>query len=163
MISDIVSIDHKTNADLAYAYANKQQFSAFIKLGIDYEIIKEETIEFENGNANNWSYYPTYEEYVDMMQTYADSFPNICKLHNLGTLSSGREILIVQMSNNVGVKENEPSFLYTSSMHGNELAGYILSLRLIDHILNGYGLLTHLHAWRMYIKKKVRFLLHLHC
>ena len=74
-----------------------------------------------------------------MMTAFADSFPNICKLHHLGTLNSGREILIVQISNNVGQKENEPSFLYTSSMHGDELAGYILSLRLIDHILNGYG------------------------
>ena len=139
MISNIVSIDHKTNADLAYAYANQKQFLAFIKLGIDYEIIEKKIIQFENGSANNWSYYPTYEEYVDMMTSFEDSFPNICKLHHLGTLNSGREILIVQISNNVGVKENKPSFLYTSSMHGDELAGYILSLRLIDHILNGYG------------------------
>ena len=56
----------------------------------------------------------------------------------LGTLSSGREILIAQISDNVGQKENEPSFLYTSSMHGDELAGYVLSLRLIDYILNNY-------------------------
>jgi hypothetical protein len=73
-----------------------------------------------------------------MMIAFADSFPDICKLHHLGTLNSGREILIVQISDNVGQKENEPSFLYTSSMHGDELAGYILSLRLIDYILNGY-------------------------
>ena len=40
---------------------------------------------------------------------------------------------------NVGVREDEPSFLYTSSMHGNELTGYVLMLRLIDEMLNGYG------------------------
>ena len=74
-----------------------------------------------------------------MMQAFADSFPEICKLHSIGTLSSGRELLIVQISDNVGIKENEPSFLYTSSMHGDELAGYILSLRLIDYILNNYN------------------------
>jgi hypothetical protein len=73
------------------------------------------------------------------MQSFADSFPTICKLHNIGTLNSGREILIVQISDNVGLKENEPSFLYTSSMHGNELTGYVLMLRLIDELLNGYG------------------------
>ena len=139
MISDIVSIDHKTNAALAYAYANKKQFSAFIELEIDYKIIIKKIKQFKNGSKNNWSYYPSYEEYVDMMTSFSDSFPNICKLHHLGTLNSGREILIIQISNNIGVKENEPSFLYTSSMHGNELAGYILSLRLINHILNGYG------------------------
>ena len=139
MISDIVSIDHKTNADLAYAYANQKEFSKFLALEIEYKIIKKAPLKYAQESKNNWDYYPTYQQYADMMTAFADSFPNICKLHHLGTLSSGREVLIVQISNNVGVKENKPSFLYTSSMHGDELAGYILSLRLIDHILSGYG------------------------
>ena len=103
-----------------------------------YKIFKKEILNYPNTTKNNWDYYPTYQEYVDMMTAFADSFPDICKLHHLGTLNSGREILIVQISNNVGQKENEPSFLYTSSMHGDELAGYILSLRLVDYLLNGY-------------------------
>ena len=138
-ISDIVSIDHKTNSEIAFAYANKNEFSKFLKIGIEYEIIKHKPLNFLNGTKNNWDYYPTYDEYVDMMYAFSDSFPNICKTHSLGILNSGREILIVQISGNVGQKEDEPSFLYTSSMHGDELAGYILSLRLIDYILNGYG------------------------
>ena len=137
-ISDVVSIDHKTNSEIAFAYANKKEFSEFLKLDIDYKIIKKKPKNFSTINKSSWNYYPTYQEYVDMMTAFADSFPNICKLHHLGTLNSGREILIVQISDNVGQKENEPSFLYTSSMHGNELAGYILSLRLIDYLLNGY-------------------------
>jgi len=138
-ISDIVSVDHKTNSEIAYAYANQREFIAFIQLGIDYTIIKKESLKYLQNSKNNWDYYPTYQQYVNMMTAFADSFPNICKLHSLGTLNSGREILVAQISNNVGQKENEPSFLYTSSMHGDELAGYILSLRLIDYILNGYG------------------------
>ena len=39
-------------------------------------------------------------------------FPNLCKIHSLGTLNSGREILIAQISDNVDQKENEPSFIY---------------------------------------------------
>ena len=89
-ISDIVSIDHKTNAKLAYAYANKKEFSEFLKLGIDYKIIPKKIISYNNGSKNNWDYYPTYEEYVDMMIAFADSFPDICKLHHLGTLNSGK-------------------------------------------------------------------------
>ncbi|MBT3621319.1 MAG: hypothetical protein HN535_01000, partial [Flavobacteriales bacterium] len=119
-ISDIVSVDHKTNAETAYAYANKQEFKEFLNLAIDYKIIKKEQLDFTNNSKNNWNYYPTYQEYTNMMQSFADSFPSICKLHSLGTLNSGREILAVQISNNVGQKENEPSFLYTSSMHGDE-------------------------------------------
>ena len=138
-LSEIVSIDHKTNAEMAFAYANKKEFTKFLELGIEYNIVPKQILNYPNTTKNNWDYYPTYTEYTDMMQAFADSFPDICKLHHLGTLNSGREILIVQISDNVGQKENEPSFLYTSSMHGDELAGYILSLRLIDYILNGYG------------------------
>ena len=138
-LSKIISIDHETNADIAYAYANKTEFENFLKQGIQYKIIKKEPLNFIQQTKNNWNYYPTYTEYTNMMQAFTDSFPDICKLHSLGTLNSGREILIIQISDNIGQKENEPSFLYTSSMHGDELAGYILSLRLIDYILNGHN------------------------
>ena len=138
-LSKIISIDHETTRDIAYAYANRKEFEDFLKQGIEYKIIPKEPLNFINPSKNNWNYYPSYTEYTDMMQAFADSFPEICKLHSIGTLSSGREILIVQISDNVGIKENEPSFLYTSSMHGDELAGYILSLRLIDYILNNYN------------------------
>ena len=138
-ISKIISIDHKTNAEIAFAYANKKEYENFLNLKIKHTIIPHKPLKFTHKSKNNWDYYPSYQQYVDIMNNFAISFPDICKIHNLGTLNSGRKILIAQISDNVGQKENEPSFLYTSSMHGDELAGYILSLRLIDHILNGYG------------------------
>ena len=140
-LSKIISIDHKTNTSRVYAYANKKEFKEFIKLGINFKVVKKPLFSYvsHKGAKNNWDYYPSYQEYEDMMQDFADTYPSLCKLHNLGTLSSGRKILAVQISDNVGAKENEPSFLYTSSMHGDELAGYVLTLRLIDQLLSEYG------------------------
>lgn len=140
-VSKFISIDHKTNSHKVYAYANKKEFLDFLDLNIPFEIINDE-IQLVDPTASRslWNFYPNYQEYETMMQAFADSFPSICKLHNLGTLNSGHKILAVQISNNVGFQENEPSFLYTSSMHGNELTGYVLMLRLIDEILNGYSL-----------------------
>tara|TARA_B110000003_G_C16624386_1_gene524353 strand:- start:73 stop:1638 length:1566 start_codon:yes stop_codon:yes gene_type:complete len=137
--SEVISLDHKVNSETAYAYANKKEFAEFLKLEIQYLIKDDIPKQYVNGSISNWDYYPTYQEYVDMMMNFSTQFPEICKTYSLGTLSSGREILIVQISRNVSQKEDEPSFLYTSSMHGNELTGYILCLRLIDHLLNGYG------------------------
>ena len=138
--SKIISIDHKIKKDTAYAYANKIEFKNFLNENKPYVIIEKDTQEIIT-DKNNWNYYPTYNEYMNMMQAYADSFPNICKIHNLGTLSGTHnyEIIILQISDNINQKENEPSFLYTSSMHGDELAGYVLSIRLIDYILNQYS------------------------
>ena len=137
-LSKIISLDHKIEKTTAFAYANKKQFENFLKENIEFKLINNQ-VSFDNISKNNWDYYPTYNQYVDMMYAFADSFPNICKVHSLGTLNSGREILIVNISDNVGQKENEPSFLYTSSMHGDELTGYVLMLRFIDDILNNYN------------------------
>jgi hypothetical protein len=136
--SKIISLDHKIDKNTAYAYANKKQFENFINLNIGYKII-DNSFFYINQSKNNWDYYPTYNQYVNMMYAFADSFPQICKIHSLGTLSSGREILILNISDNINQKENEPSFLYTSSMHGDELTGYVLMLRFIDDILNKYN------------------------
>ena len=54
MISDIVSVDHKTNAELAYAYANQKEFSKFLALKIEYTIIKKEHLNYIQGSKNNW-------------------------------------------------------------------------------------------------------------
>jgi len=137
-LSKTISLDHKTNKNTAYAYANKIQFNNFLEKNIKYKII-DNSIYYNNISKNNWDYYPTYSQYVDMMYAFADSFPQICKIHSLGILNSGREILIVNISDNVYQREDEPSFLYTSSMHGDELTGYVLMLRLIDNILNNYN------------------------
>lgn len=139
-ISKLISIDHKSNQNTIYAYANKTEFINFLSLEIKYNLLNDDIkVPSSNSSKSNWNYYPTYQQYESIMQAFADSFPTICKIHNLGTLSSGHKILAVQISDNVGIPENEPSFLYTSSMHGNELTGYVLMLRLIDDLLNGYS------------------------
>ena len=59
-LSNIISIDHKTNPYKAYAYANRKEFKDFLKEDIDYQIV-EERINFDNSsnNRSNWDFYPT--------------------------------------------------------------------------------------------------------
>ena len=77
-LSKIISIDHKTNSDTAFAYANKQEFKKFLEKKIDYTLIKKKIPNYAQKSQGNWDYYPSYDEYVIMMQSFADSFPNIC-------------------------------------------------------------------------------------
>ena len=59
-LSEIISIDHKTNAELAFAYANQKEFTEFLKTGVEYKIIKKEVLNFTNNSKNNWNYYTSY-------------------------------------------------------------------------------------------------------
>lgn len=91
-------------------------------------------------SAKAWDFYPSYEAYDSIMHQFESDFPVICEMHSIGQLPSGRELLAVKISDNVSIREAEPQFFYTSTMHGDELAGYILMLHLIDHLLSNYGI-----------------------
>ena len=88
---------------------------------------------------NGWDKYPTYDAYLEAMQYFASNYPNLCRLDTIGTTQQGRLLLAVRITDNPDSIEQEPQFFYTSTMHGDELTGYVLMLRLIDTLLSGYG------------------------
>lgn len=141
----MVSIEN-VSKDSIHFYVNEKQFDAFLQLGLPFSTIKRETL-VEQPKAkttsdyllSNFNTYPTYEQYDTILQTFASSYPTLCEYVKLGSLPSGREILAVHISDNVGTKEQEPRFFYTSTMHGDETAGYIFMLKLADYLLSGYG------------------------
>jgi len=128
-----------------YAYANKREFGDFTSFGLSYEVLTAPSELFPVQMSDNpkqvltWNYYPTYPAYETIMQQFATDHPDICKLLTITTLASGRKILALRISDNVEIQENEPEFLYTSSIHGDELTGYISMLHLADYLLSGYG------------------------
>ncbi|MEZ5199651.1 MAG: M14 family zinc carboxypeptidase [Bacteroidales bacterium] len=90
-------------------------------------------------SITDWDFYPTYEAYVDMMYQFASDYPDLCEVFSVGQSVEGREILFARISDNVGLEEGEAQFLYTATMHGDETAGFVLFLRLIDYLLSNYG------------------------
>ncbi len=139
-----ISIDNfKDNS--VYAYANKKEFAEFAQLGFNFEVLTAPSELFvaemtdDPKQVLTWNYYPTYSAYETIMQQFATDHPDICKLITITTLASGRKILALRISDNVNIQENEPEFLYSSSIHGDETTGYVLMLHLADYLLSGYG------------------------
>lgn len=89
--------------------------------------------------AMTFQKYPTYEQYDSMMHYFADTYPSICRIDTFGTSVEGRLLLALKISDNVEQHEDEPAFFYTSTMHGDELVGYVLCLRFADFLLSNYG------------------------
>lgn len=88
--------------------------------------------------AMEWNTYPSYTQYVSIMQHFAATFPSLCMLDTIGTSVNGRLVLALKISGNCRVDEPEPEVFLTSSIHGDETAGFILLLRLADHFLGNY-------------------------
>jgi hypothetical protein len=60
-------------------------------------------------------------------------------LDTIGTSGEGRLLLALKISDQVESDEAEPAFLYTAAIHGDELVGIVLMLRLAHTLLEGYG------------------------
>ncbi len=85
-----------------------------------------------------WDRYPTYEVYIAMMQRFAIQYPNLCHLDTIGTSVQNRLILSLVITA-AGDDSARPEFFYSSTMHGDEVTGFYLMLRLCDTLLSSYG------------------------
>ncbi len=144
-LTRLISIDNVEGNSL-FGYANDIQWERLLHLGYRPERLPHPGSLYEHQMSltideftEDWDTYPTYQGYLDMMAQYAGSFPDICRLDTFGVSVQGRLLLAMKISDNPGQEEDEPEFLYTSTMHGDETVGYVLMLRLIDYLLNQYG------------------------
>ena len=145
-LTRIISIDDVKDLQV-WAVANEKEFRKFIVLNYNYTILPNPNSNFhsQNRSLNNpqlgaqLTAYPTYQQYETMMANFALTYPSICKLVLIGTLPSGHRLLALKISSNVNVHQDKPQFLYTSTMHADETAGYIGMLDLADYLLSNYG------------------------
>ncbi len=144
-INKMVSIDAITQNG-CIAYANPLQFARLLSAGYKPTLLMPPSLQYPNQpmmdvadikSVNDWNTYPTYPAYLAMMQQFATDYPDLCTIHTIGTLNSGRQIIAARINN--GTPHGKPEFLYTSSIHGDETTGYVLMLRLIDYLLQNYG------------------------
>jgi hypothetical protein len=95
----------------------------------------------DDGNRS-WTCYPSYQQYEALMLKYATDHPDICQLVDLGPTANAvqpHRLWALIISDHPRDEEDEPEVLLTSTMHGDETTGYILTLRLVDHLIKGYG------------------------
>ncbi len=145
-LTRIISVDQVKGGEV-WAYSNKKQFREFLKLGIPYTVLPPPSSEFKDETVDQvntklplaWDFYPSYTAYENMMYQFSTSHPDICQIIEIGTLSSGRKLLAAKISSYVDSAMNKPQFLYSSSIHGDELTCYVNMLRLIDYLLSNYG------------------------
>lgn len=136
-INSICSVD-KVDGNTVICYANQKQFENLTKQGFSPTLLLPPSMQNEikmwDGRGTfDWDTYPTYGQYEAMMQQFANDYPEKCTYMELGTLASGRKIMICRLNN--GVTAGKPRILLTSTMHGDEVTGMILQLRLIEYLL----------------------------
>lgn len=137
--------DERTGMYKVRVALGRHEYEGFLARQLPFEIITPErppssmvTTDI-NDFTTNWNKYPSYAVYVQLMQNFAAQHPDICRLDTIledTPHSNHHSILAVHISNTLGQATDKPAFLYTSTMHGDEVVCYYMMLRLIDYILN---------------------------
>ena len=141
-LGDLCSIDGIDGRNVI-CYANQQEYDKLLSLGLHPVLqtppsLREEAVMWEGGDraTYEWNSYLTYEQYVSMMQGFPSSAlsDRTCTLIDLGQLTTSNHRHLYGVRIYKGEPYGKPKFLYSSTMHGDEVTGMILMLRLIDEL-----------------------------
>lgn len=138
-----LSID-RVNGDTVYAYANAGGFRKFTSLPQQYKTLVPPSLRqpvkmAQTVDSTRYQHYLSYDAYVSLMQQFAADYPGICRLRQFGTTPNGHSLYVLKISDHPEEAEAEPDVFYTSTMHGDELTGFVLMLRLSEYLLSHYA------------------------
>lgn len=145
-LTEIISIDNVVGKTI-YAYANRKEFNTFLKNGFPYTVlihpgdvlINPNMSDYNNKMQRQWDTYPTYDGYLSLMNQFAEDYPELCTIIDIGESVMGRKLLVAKISDNVTADEKEPKFFNTATIHGDETVGLMLMLRMMDYLLSNYS------------------------
>ncbi len=88
----------------------------------------------------NLDHFLSYEEMQIFLFELQRNYPDIVALSQVGTTTLGKPLYLLKISDNAWENENEPEVFFEGQIHGDELAGYALSLSMLQYLTEQYGL-----------------------
>ena len=142
-----IGMHHSISAvrgSMVHCVLTGKDMDRFLSYGLKFKILqvaenKTVTSALSVEEAMNWDVYPTYQQYDSIIHKLASEHPFTCRFDTIGVSVEGRLILALKISDNVNDDEDEPEVFYTANMHGDELQGFVLMLRLAEHLLINAG------------------------
>ena len=142
-----IDLDHHRTLEEVHAFVNDKEYQLISEMDFGIQKIPNkaklyynELIKNTTNSRNPMEDYHNYIELTAFLQNIAQIYPDITKLESIGQSVQGRELWVMEISDNPGVNEIEPEFKYVANMHGDETVGRELSLYLIEWLVEGYGI-----------------------
>ena len=139
-------IRDKITDSMTYFYINRESFIQLKESGLEYLYIVPPSLAATVQMAEtvqevlNGSGYPTYQQYLAIMDSFKNRYPTLCRIDTVGVSIGDRLILSARLNSGNYVKGEKPVLMYSSTIHGDEPFGYVAMILLIDELLKGYEL-----------------------
>jgi len=141
-----IDLDHYRTNHNVHGFVTDEEYNQISNMGFGItDIPNQAKLYFQQLTSNNHDLrdpmrsYHNYDELTDFLQEINSQYPNITNLLSIGQSVEGRELWVLEVSDNPGVNELEPEFKYIANMHGDETVGRELSLFLIEWLVQEYG------------------------
>ncbi|MBD3162787.1 MAG: hypothetical protein GF346_10380 [Candidatus Eisenbacteria bacterium] len=121
---------------------DEEERAALVARGGAVRILRNLALEARRSGLEgrrDWTDWPTFPEYEAELASLAASYPNLCRVVSIGQSVQGRDLWCLKITDNPDLEENEPEFRFTSSIHGDEVTGMDLCMRLARLLLESYG------------------------
>ena len=127
-------VDGAVPGDHFDLYASADDLAVLGLKGISYDVLDE----IDTADAPP-SEYTEYAEMVSILQGLAGTYPNICRLYDVGDTWEKREIWALKISDNVATHEpNEKDILINGNHHANEIMTVEVPLHLAKEMCKKY-------------------------
>ena len=140
----------KIKSDTAFFYITTNDTTLLYSSNIHYTLLTAPSLMNEVGMASS-EYevlqglaYPTYSQYLSIMQNFMDNYPEIITIDTIGYSIKNKLILGARMQPGNIPAETRPVVFLSSTIHGNEPLGYVLLLKFINELLQNYGVSSEL-------------------
>lgn len=131
----------KSRPELTLDHISSKGFEVYGPKGLKSFLVRNR-IDFQNMEPLSQkarSIYPTPEEIEKDLKAISNKYPKIAKLFSIGKTSKGRDLWVMKISRNVQIDDSRPEFKFVANMHGDEIVGRELMVRLIKDLLTKDG------------------------
>jgi len=125
--------------DYAHLFVTPKELDKLDNAGITYTIEIEDLNKHYSDFWETRAAYHSYQEIVDLADSLATNFPNICKKVVYGESYEERELAALKISDNVNDDENEAEVMFDGGIHGDEIGGPENCIRFARDICREYG------------------------
>ncbi|UCC25457.1 MAG: hypothetical protein JSU98_17300, partial [Gemmatimonadales bacterium] len=102
--------------------------------------VRHPEVEYEAGETLTFDRYHTVDVMYSWLERWAEWYPDLVELYQVGTSLEGRPILQVTLTNRAtGPATEKPAAFFEGGRHSGEITSSESVLWLIQHLVEGYG------------------------